>query len=43
MPFSHADGTGFENRIAMTNRKEHSPNAESNELLYLFFENALKK
>ena len=34
---------GFENRIAMTNRKEHSPNAESNELLYLFFENALKK
>lgn len=33
---------GFENRVAMTNRKDHSPNAESNELLYLFFESALK-
>ncbi|VTR95428.1 sialidase : Uncharacterized protein OS=Planctomyces maris DSM 8797 GN=PM8797T_30856 PE=4 SV=1: Abhydrolase_5 [Gemmata massiliana] len=31
-----------ENRVAMTNRKEHSPNAESNELLYAFFEWALK-
>ncbi|AMV26970.1 Acetyl xylan esterase (AXE1) [Gemmata sp. SH-PL17] len=33
---------GAENRVAMTNRKEHSPNAESNELLYAFFEWALK-
>ena len=33
---------GAENRVAMTNRKEHSPNAESNELLYLFFEYTLK-
>ncbi|HEY1187843.1 MAG TPA: prolyl oligopeptidase family serine peptidase [Gemmata sp.] len=33
---------GAENRVAMTNRKEHSPDAESNELLYLFFESVLK-
>jgi len=33
---------GFTNRVAMTNRKEHSPNAESNEQIYLFFENFLK-
>ena len=33
---------GADNRVAMTNRKEHSPNAESNELLYLFFESVLK-
>lgn len=33
---------GAENRVAMTNRKEHSPNAESNEQLYTFFEWALK-
>ena len=29
---------GFKNRVAMTNRKEHSPNEESNEQIYLFFE-----
>ena len=34
---------GKKNRVAMTNRKLHSPDAESNELLYMFFEWALKK
>ncbi len=34
---------GASNRVAMTNRKEHSPDAESNELLYTWFEWALKK
>ena len=34
---------GVDNRVAMTNRKEHSPDAEANEILYLFFEWALKK
>ena len=33
---------GFENRVAMTNRKGHSPTEESNEQLYLFFESVLK-
>jgi len=33
---------GYENRVAMTNRKEHSPNPESNEQIYLFFEYFLK-
>jgi dienelactone hydrolase len=33
---------GFENRVAMTNRVEHAPNAESNEQIYLFFEYFLK-
>jgi hypothetical protein len=33
---------GFENRVAMTNRPEHSPNPESNEQIYLFFEYFLK-
>ena len=33
---------GFEDRVAMTNRKGHSPTAESNEQLYLFFEFVLK-
>src|SRR5262249_2231216 len=33
---------GVENRVAMTNRKDHSPSAESNEILYLFFESVLK-
>jgi hypothetical protein len=28
---------GFTNRVAMTNRKDHSPNADSNEQLYAFF------
>jgi hypothetical protein len=33
---------GFENRVAMTNRKTHGPTVESNEQLYAFFEMFLK-
>lgn len=33
---------GHENRVAMTNRKGHSPTEESNEQIYLFFEHFLK-
>ena len=33
---------GYENRVAMTNRKMHSPNEESNEQMYVFFEHFLK-
>lgn len=33
---------GFENRVAMTNRKGHTPTEESNEQLYAFFEHCLK-
>ena len=33
---------GFENRVLMTNRPEHSPNAESNEILCRFFEYFLR-
>ena len=33
---------GYENRVAMTNRKEHSPNEESNKQAFLFFEHFLK-
>ena len=33
---------GYENRVAMTNRPEHSPNPESNEYIYSFFEYFLK-
>jgi hypothetical protein len=33
---------GYENRVAMTNRKMHSPNVESNEQMYAFFEHFLK-
>jgi dienelactone hydrolase len=36
------DLLGVKNRVAMTNRKDHSPTDESNEVLYLFFERALK-
>ena len=32
---------GYDNRVAMTNRPKHSPNAESNEQIYLFFEHFL--
>jgi Prolyl oligopeptidase family len=32
---------GFENRVAMTNRPMHSPNEESNEQMFLFFEHFL--
>lgn len=33
---------GYENRVGMTNREGHSPTPESNEVLYRFFELALK-
>lgn len=33
---------GFEQRVGMTNRTEHSPNADSNEVVYHFFEHFLK-
>jgi hypothetical protein len=33
---------GHENRVAMTNRKMHTPTAESNEAMYQFFELFLK-
>ncbi len=33
---------GHENRVAMTNRPDHSPNDESNEVIYSFFEHFLK-
>lgn len=33
---------GYSNRVAMTNRSGHSPTAESNEQIYLFFERFLK-
>jgi len=33
---------GFTNRVAMTNRKEHSPDEEANSRLYAFFEHFLK-
>lgn len=34
---------GYENRVAMTNRPEHSPNEDSNDVMYLFFEHFLKE
>jgi hypothetical protein len=36
------DLLGAKNRVAMTNRKGHSPTVESNEQIYLFFEMVLK-
>jgi len=33
---------GYENRVGMTNRPDHSPNQESNEVIYQFFEHFLK-
>ena len=33
---------GYANRVAMTNRPEHAPNKESNEVIYTFFEYFLK-
>ncbi|MHC4739431.1 MAG: alpha/beta hydrolase family protein [Planctomycetota bacterium] len=33
---------GYENRVAMTNRKGHTPTAESNSQIYNFFEHFLK-
>jgi hypothetical protein len=32
---------GHEHRVGMTNRKEHTPNEESNKQLYAFFEHFL--
>lgn len=37
------DLLGCKDRVAMTNRKGHTPTAESNELIYLFFEHVLKE
>ena len=34
---------GFENRVGMTNRPDHSPNKKSNEQIYRFFEHFLRK
>jgi len=46
IPLNHAIEVnrflGFENRVAMTNRTDHTPTAESNEVLCLFFEYFLK-
>ncbi|MCA9134125.1 MAG: sialidase [Planctomycetales bacterium] len=33
---------GHENRVAMTNRPDHAPNEQSNEVIYAFFEHFLK-
>lgn len=33
---------GYEHRVGMTNRPDHSPNEESNAILYAFFEHFLK-
>jgi len=33
---------GYKNRVGMTNRLVHSPNAESNEVIYQFFEHFLQ-
>lgn len=33
---------GYRNRVAMSNRKDHSPDNESNDLIYAFFEHFLK-
>lgn len=33
---------GYENRVLMTNRPDHSPNADSNEMIYRFFVQHLK-
>jgi hypothetical protein len=34
---------GVKDRVVMTNRPDHSPNEESNEQIYRFFEFWLKK
>jgi len=33
---------GYSDRVAMTNRVDHSPNPDSNEVIYAFFEHFLK-
>ncbi|NDA68737.1 MAG: sialidase [Verrucomicrobia bacterium] len=46
IPLNHTitvnDLLGLKNRVAMTNRKDHSPNEESNAQLVAFFEHFLK-
>jgi hypothetical protein len=46
IPLNHSvavnDLLGYKNRVAMTNRPEHTPNPESNELAYSFLEYSLK-
>lgn len=32
---------GFQDRVAMTNRPDHSPNDDSNEMIYAFFEHVI--
>jgi hypothetical protein len=45
VPLNHAVAVnrllGYENRVAMTNRKDHSPTSESNEQAYQFLEHFL--
>jgi hypothetical protein len=36
------DLLGVKNRVAMSNRPDHSPNEQSNNILYKFLENVLK-
>jgi dienelactone hydrolase len=47
IPLNHSvavnDLLGYKNRVAMTNRPEHTPNPESNEVAYSFLEYYLKK
>jgi dienelactone hydrolase len=47
IPLNHSirvnDLLGYKNRVAMTNRPEHSPNDESNEQAYSFLEYFLKE
>ena len=47
VPLNHTIGVnrllGHSNRVAMTNRPEHSPNEESNAQIYAFFEHFLKE
>jgi hypothetical protein len=42
IPLNHAIAVnsflGYENRVAMTNRTDHAPNQESNEVIFAFFE-----
>jgi hypothetical protein len=46
IPLNHAIAVnqllGFTDRVAMTNRPQHPPTAESNEILYRFFEHWLR-
>ncbi|OYZ29848.1 MAG: sialidase [Sphingobacteriales bacterium 17-39-43] len=46
IPLNHSvavnDLLGYKNRVAMTNRPEHTPNLESNEVAYSFLEYYLK-